>query len=139
MWLDLANADYVRETLNFAGCQILLRVDRDVTTADGTVELSDTRYFVTSLDPDRVNADQLLAHVRGHWQIENSQFFIKDRWWDEDRHWTRRPGLSEWLAQLTSAALTVHRALSSPDIPLRASADAVQWTPHLGLEMLGLA
>ena len=139
MWLDLANADYVRSTLNFAGCQILLRVDRDVIAEDGTVELSESRYFVTSLNPDRVNADDLLAHVRGHWQIENSQFFVKDRWWDEDRHWTRRPGVSEWFAQLTSAALTVHRAFSPPSEPLRASADAVQWTPLIGLEMLGLA
>jgi predicted transposase YbfD/YdcC len=110
-----------------------------VIAEDGTVELSDTRYFVTSLNPDRVNADDLLAHVRGHWQIENSQFFLKDRWWDEDRHWTRRPGVSEWFAQLTSAALTVHRALSPHSEPLRASADAVQWTPLLGLEMLGFA
>lgn len=139
MWLDLANADYVRETLNFAGCRILLRVDRDVIAEDGAVESSDTRYFVTSLDPGRVNADELLAHVRGHWQIENSQFFVQDRWWDEDRHWTHRPGLSEWLARLTAAALTVHRALSPPSVPLRASADAVQWSPRLGLEMLGFA
>ena len=139
MWLDLANADYVRETLHFAGCRMLLRVDRDVIAEDGTVESSDTRYFVTSLDPGRVNADELLAHVRSHWQIENSQFFVQDRWWDEDRHWTQRPGLSEWLARLTSAALTVHRAFSPPSAPLRASADAIQWSPLLGLEMLGLA
>ena len=138
MWFDLANADYVRSVLNFPGCRILLRVDRDVIAENGKVELSDTRYFVTSLDPDFVTSDQLLAHVRGHWQIENRQFFIKDRWWDEDRHWTRRPGLSQWLAQLTSAALTVLRAFVRPSQSLRAGADAVQWSPLTGLEILGL-
>lgn len=138
MWLDLANADYVRDILNFPGCKILLRVDRDLIADDGTVEQSDTRYFLTSLDPGRVTADELLAHVRGHWQIENCQFFVKDRWWDEDRHWTRRPGVSEWLAQLTSAALTVLRALTSPDEPLRARAEKIQWGPSRGLELLGL-
>jgi predicted transposase YbfD/YdcC len=85
----------VREQLNFPGCQILLRVDRDVTEEDGTVLLSDTRYFVTSISPDDAQADHLLASVRAHWQIENCVFYLKDRWWDEDRHWTRRPGLSE--------------------------------------------
>lgn len=133
------NADYVRDTLKFPGCRMLLRVDRDVTAEDGTVRLCDTRYFLSSLDPDRVTAAELLAHVRGHWEIENSQFFVKDRWWDEDRHWTRRPGVSRWLATLTSAALTVLRAFASPDQPLRASADAIAWDPAEGLAILGLA
>lgn len=119
---------------------MLLRVDRDVTREDGTVLLSDTRYFATSIRPEDVCADELLATVRRHWQIENSVFFLKDRWWDEDRHWTRRPGLSEWLAHLTTAATCVLRLFrSDPDYPLRAQADDIAWNPRLGLEILGLA
>ena len=72
LWLDLANAEYIRETLGFPGCQIALRVDRDVIADDGTVRLSDTRYFVTSVDPGSITADELLAAVRNHWQIEGS-------------------------------------------------------------------
>ena len=109
LWLDLDNTEYIRETLKFPGCQIALRVDRDVIAEDGTVRLSDTRYFLTSVAPESITADELLAAVRNHWQIENSVFFLKDRWWDEDRHWTRRPGLSQWLAYLTTAA-TIHEA-----------------------------
>lgn len=97
---------------------------------------SDTRYFVTSLDPDKVTAAELLAHVRAHWQIENSVFFVKDRWWDEDRHWTRRPGVAEWLTQLSSNALTVLRLFRSGDLPLRAEADYVAWNPARGLAWL---
>lgn len=115
-----------------------MRVDRDVIADDGRVLLSDTRYFLTSLDPGRVTAAQLLAVVRGHWQIENSLFFTKDRWWDEDRHWTRRPGVAEWLTQLTSAALTVLRSLGPPHLPLRGRADQIAWNPGLGLQLLGL-
>jgi predicted transposase YbfD/YdcC len=117
---------------------MLLRVDHDVIAEDGTVRLSDTRYFVSSLDPDKVSAADLLAHVRSHWEIENSQFFVKDRWWDEDRHWTRRPGVSRWLATLTSCALSVLRAFASPAVPLRATADDIAWDPAEGLAMLGL-
>jgi len=114
LWLDLENTEYIRETLAFPGCQIGLRVDRDVIADDCTVRLSDTRYFLTSVDPGAITADELLAAVRNHWQIENSVFFLKDRWWDEDRHWTRRPGLSEWLAYLTTAATMVLRIFRSP-------------------------
>jgi predicted transposase YbfD/YdcC len=115
-----------------------LRVDRDVIADDGKVLLSDTRYFLTSLDPGQVTAAELLAAVRAHWQIENSLFFIKDRWWDEDRHWTRRPGVAEWLTKLTTAALTVLRACGPAKLPIRARADHIQWNPGLGLQLLGL-
>lgn len=138
LWLDLANTAYIRDTLRFPGCQIALRVDRDIIADDGTVRLSDTRYFVTSVDPGSITADGLLAAVRNHWQIENSVFFLKDRWWDEDRHWTRRPGLSEWLAYLTTAATMVLRIFCSPSQPLRAHADYINWIPCQGLEILGI-
>ena len=114
-----------------------LRVDRDLVAEDGTLRRHDTRYFLTSLDPSAVHADQLLADVRQHWQIENSVFFVKDRWWDEDRHWTRRPGLSEWLAHLTTAALTVLQAFRTPAQSLRAAADNLAWNPRPALDFLG--
>jgi hypothetical protein len=102
------------------------------------VRLSDTRYFLTSISPEYVCADDLLAAVRNHWQVENCVFFVKDRWWDEDRHWTKRPGLSEWLAQLTTAATMVLRIFRTTNDPLRALADYICWNPRLGLEVLGL-
>ena len=49
--------------------------------------------------------------VRGHWCVENGLHFIKDRWWDEDRQWSIRPGLAERLASLRNAALTVLRLI----------------------------
>ena len=103
------------------------------------MRLADTRYFVTSANPDRVCAPTLLEMVRHHWQIENCVFFVKDRWWDEDRNWTKRSGLSEWIARLTSIATMILRIFCIPDEPLRAHADYIQWTPRLGLEILGLA
>jgi predicted transposase YbfD/YdcC len=124
--------------LGFPGCRIGLRVDRDQLAVNGDVVSHDTRYFLTSLDPARVTAAQLLAHVRDHWQIENSHFFLKDRWWDEDRHATRRPGLADCLAILNSAAVTVLRCCHPPDKPLRARADHIAWCPTRGLQLLGL-
>ena len=113
-----------------------MRVDRQLATSDGKVVLDDTRYFITSLDPDRVSAADILRHVRNHWRIENCLHFTKDRWWDEDRHHTRRPGLSALMAAINNAAISIHRILSNPDIPLRASADYVQWLLEIGINML---
>jgi len=134
--VDVENADYIRETLNLPGCKIVVRVDRQLTTDDGTVVLDDTRYFVTSLAPEVVSAYDILRHVRNHWRIENCLHYTKDRWWDEDRHYTRRPGLSALMAAINNAAISVHRILSDPGISLRAAADHVQWQPETGINML---
>jgi predicted transposase YbfD/YdcC len=113
-----------------------LRVDRTVRSSDGVVLTHDVRYFISSLDPDRVTAAELLQHVRHHWRLENGLHFLKDRWWDEDRHHTRRPGLSACLAAINNAAVSIHRLRSDPDTPLRAAAHYIARTPALGLAIL---
>ena len=136
LWLNLDNADDIREILDAPDCQIVLRIDRQLTAEDGTVVLHDTRYFISSLDPNTVSAGGLLRHVREHWRIENGLQFTKDRWWDEDRHHIRRPGLSAIMAAINNAALSIHRLKSDPEMPLRAAADYVQWLPEVGINML---
>lgn len=105
--------------------------------ADGTLLLHDSRYFVTSISAERVTASSLHRAVRGHWQIENCLHFVKDRWWDEDRHYTKRPGLAEVFATLTNAALSLLRLIHPPIKPLRATAELIQWRPKTILDQLG--
>jgi hypothetical protein len=81
--------------LNFPECRIVLRVDREIRSRVGRVLSCDSRYFATSLAPGSVAAAGLQSYVRDHWQVENCLHFVKDRWWDEDRHYTKRPGLAE--------------------------------------------
>lgn len=128
LWLDTAAADYAREALDFPGLRVLLRVDCETRSAAGVVTV-ESRYFAGSLDPARVPASRLLEPVRGHWQIENSLHFIKDRWWDEDRHVCRRPGLAAGFTALVSAALTVLRATGRAEAEgsMRGAADALSW------------
>jgi len=123
--------------LNVPACQIAIRADREVRLADGALLLHESRYFVTSLDPSTVTSAELHAYIRGHWQVENCLHFIKDRWWDEDRHYTKRPGLAESFASLTNAALSVLRLIHPLGIPLRATAESVQWRPLSALHRLG--
>jgi len=117
---------------------MLLRVDRCV-RAPGRAETCETRYFITSIPAEKVTPRQLLQFVRGHWQIENSLHFVKDRWWDEDRHWLKRPGLAERLAALLDSALTFLRICDRFDerLSLRARAENLHANPALALNLIG--
>ena len=97
-------------------------------SAAGVPKRHETRYFIASLSADEVGPGQLMRWVRGHWCAENGLHFIKDRWWDEDRQWSTRPGLAERLAALRDAAVTaLHVVPGVPDdLPIRGRAD------HLG-------
>jgi Transposase DDE domain len=137
LWLDIETADYAREALAFPGLRILLRVDSE-TRGGGAESKTETRYFAAASDPGRVTPDELMAAVRGHWQVENGLHFIKDRWWDEDRHYSTRPRVALGLAVLLNAVVTVLRATADPedDLPLRARADALAWDVELAIDLM---
>jgi len=137
IWCDAATADYARGALSFPGLRLLARVDCQTAPRRGepTVE---TRYFACSLDPARVTPARLLALVRGHWQVENSLHYEKDRWWDEDRHVCRRPGLAAGFTTLLSAALTALRATGcdAAEGSMRGAADALCWDVGRALSLI---
>jgi hypothetical protein len=130
----------MREVLGFPGARIALRVDREVRNSQGGLLLSETRYFVTNLDPEIYTVKDLAEYVRGHWQVENCLHFILDRWWDQDRHYSKIAGLAQRRALLHNVALTRLRLAEQfpEDHPMRARADDLAWSPALALELLGL-
>ena len=117
---------------------MILRVDSEARSG-GSLVRRETRYFVTSLAADEVSPERLMRLVRGHWGVENGLHFIKDRWWDEDRQWSVRPGLAERLASLRDAALTVLRLIPGlpDDLPIRARADHLGRRPRKALKFIG--
>jgi predicted transposase YbfD/YdcC len=141
LWWNLDDAIYLKEVLGLADCQIVRRVDYREETFDGEIISQERRYYIASLDPSKVSPKKLLRLIRGHWQVENCLHFIKDRWWDEDRHWTSRPGLAAVFASLTNAAISVLRLFpgetKEQERILRAKAEQVQWNPKNVLNTLG--
>jgi hypothetical protein len=91
----------------------------------------ETRCFVTSLSAVAVSPERLLPLIRGHWCIMNGLHFLKDRWQDEDRQGSTRPGSAEHLAMLRDVApKALHLVPGVPDeLPIRARAD------HWGLKI----
>lgn len=137
MWCDIDNAEYVRELLGIPGCEIILRVDREVYGKDGLLESHDVRYFLTSLDSDNVTPSDLQKLVRDHWQVENCLHFVKDRWWDEDRHYLKHPSVSNPFIELTNAALSLLRLLQKGRESLREIAENFHHAPRKILQLLG--
>lgn len=142
--MNEAHAAYVRERLGIAGCRMVMRVDWE--RAEGGQVQRQTRYDITSLDPGEVSPQQLLEWIQGHWEIENSLHYVKDRWWDEDRHWLKRPGLAAIWASLTNLALNVLRVMgqmmfksANPHrpLPLRGIAEQAHWNLQTTLRILG--
>ncbi len=113
---------------------MILRVDGEVKKS-GVVMSLETRYFVTSLGADEASPKRLMDLVRGHWGVENGLHFIKDRWWDEDRQWSTRPGLAERLAALRDGALAALRLI--PDLPIRGRADHLSRNLTKALKFIG--
>jgi len=118
---------YNREATEFPGIELILRIDTEITQA-GAATVAESRYLIASLGGDEVSPKRLMDLVRGRWSVENGLHFIKDRWWDEDRQWNIRTGLTERLAMLRDPALTALRLIPGlpEDLPIRARAD------HLG-------
>ncbi|MDY3557398.1 hypothetical protein R5W24_006589 [Gemmata sp. JC717] len=98
---------------------------------DGT-RTCETRYFATNLNPAVVPPARFPELVRGYWSVENNLHHQKDRWWDEDRHTCRRPGLAVRFTTLLSTAVSALRVLNpgAPSELLKAQADALNWDIH---------
>jgi predicted transposase YbfD/YdcC len=136
IFVNTADADFVREAWNVPNCRTLLCTVREV-WKDGERQSCEKRYFVSSLDASVVSPERFLELVQGHWQIENRLHLIKDRWWDDDRHVLFRPGLGEIWSALTDLALSLLRSLGEKGKTMPRKAMQVAQQPLTYLQMLG--
>jgi len=141
MWVDIEVAEYIRDHLGFPDARLAFRLDRELRHPNGQRVLGETRYFISNLDPDEVSPEELMGNGRGHWGVENSLHFIKDRWWDEDRHYMKRPGLAVVLAGMVTWSLALLRSSDRfpADVPMRGRADRLCWDPQEALTVIGLS
>ena len=90
----------MNEYLDWPRVQQVFRVDRRTEQVKRGGITHETAYGITSLGPRQADPQQLLAMVRGHWNIENGLHYRRDETLRED--WCHlRPG----QAQRTMAAI----------------------------------
>jgi predicted transposase YbfD/YdcC len=118
LWVKKWAADYVREELGIPGCRALIRIDKEV-RREGERLSFETRYFVSSLDPDEVPPSTFQALIRGHWEIENHLHLPKDRYFEEDKHVLQGNGWGEAWTVLTNMALSISRLLRNGERTLK--------------------
>jgi len=136
LWCDDLIADWIREHLGIVDCRIGFRVDREVWRGKELLS-RDTRYFVTSLDPERLLPVELQSLTRGHWQVENCLHHIKDRVLDEDRHSIRRDGLGPRILKIRDLGVSVLHLLRKTGDSIREIAETIHFRPKHVLQILG--
>ena len=134
--VNTSDADFVRDAWNVPNCRTLICKFREVWKGKKRLS-SKKRYFVSSLDAKVVSPERFLELTCGHWQIENRLHLLKDRWWDEDKHYLSRPGLGEIWSALTDLALSLLWCIGKKDKPITKKAMAVAHEPSIYLELWG--
>jgi predicted transposase YbfD/YdcC len=88
----------------------LIRLDKEIRCEGKTLSF-ETRYFISSLDPDVVSASEFQELILRHWEIENCLNGQKDRFYDEDKHVLGRDSWGKAWTVLTNMALSLGQLL----------------------------
>ncbi len=94
----------------------------------------ETAYGITSLPPDRADADTLLRLTRQHWGIENRVFYVRDVTFGEDHCRVRTGAAPIILSTLRNLALNLlnRNAVQNKAAALRRHAAH----PHEALDLI---
>ena len=72
-------------------------------------ETVERAYAITSLPPERADADRLLEIRRGHWGIENRLHWVRDVVFGEDQSQVRTGSAPQLLAALRNLVISILR------------------------------
>ena len=97
----------------------------------------ETRYYISSLDPDVVSAAQFQNYILGHWEVENCLHLQKDREYEEDKHVVRRGGWGEVWTVLTNVAVSLVNLLHQKERTLREVRERCNADPAATARILG--
>ena len=129
-------ADRVREELGIPGCRVLLRLDKEV-RRKGELPIFETRYYMSSLDPDTVSASQFQELILGHWEVENCLHLQKDRYFEEDKHVVKGNTWGQAWTVLTNIAVSLTNLLRQGERTLREVREKCLANPQTTAEKLG--
>jgi len=121
--------------LGIPGCRALIRLDKEI-RCEGKEPSYETRYFISSLDPDVVSAKKFQAFILGHWEVENCLHLLKDREGGEDKHVCGSDWGQAWTV-LTNMALSLAQLLRKGERTLREVREKCQAKPQYPAKKFG--
>ena len=106
-------------------------------------ETDDTRFAVTSYWSEEADPNRLLELGRGHWSIENGQYYRRDRTQDEDRCPVRDTTAARNLSLFRSLACCFGKhaeGVKTPRAPDRGARVPIRpgWVRSGGLRSAGI-
>lgn len=97
----------INDYISFPYVGQVFRIERHRTEVKTGVQSCEIAYGVTSLTPEKANAQTLLELSRSHWEIENSLHWVRDVVYDEDRSQVRTGAGPRVLASLRNTAISL--------------------------------
>jgi predicted transposase YbfD/YdcC len=114
----------------------LIRLDKE-TRPKGKAPSVETRYYISSLDPDKVSAEDFQAYILGHWEVENCLHGVKDKEYGEDKHVLGRKSWGEAWTILTNIAVSLTHVLHQKERTLREVREKCSFDPKQTARKLG--
>ena len=132
----LTASSALTDYLDWPGLQQVFEVERTVTRQRTGQVRHETVYGITSLPPQRADADRLLSLVRQHWSIENKSHWVRDVTYDEDRAQVRCGSIPQTMAALRNLAISLLRLAGETNIAAACRRCAAQ--PWAALALIGI-
>jgi len=118
------------------GLQQVFRLERRVTHKKSGQRRHEVVYGITSLAPERADAEVLLRLSRQHWCVENKLHWVRDVTFDEDRSQVRSGHIPHVMATLRNTVIGLMRLNGETNIAAACRRFAAQ--PWQALALLGI-
>ena len=121
---------------SWPGLAQVFQLERQVTRKKTGEERDEVVYGVSSLGAERATPSQMLALVRGQWQIENRSHWVRDVTFDEDRSQVRCGSIPQVMAALRNTTIGLLRTAGYANIAAACRRFSAQ--PDLALALIGI-
>src|SRR5215475_11069509 len=132
----LRTSDVLMGYSDWPGLAQVFRLERQVIIKKTGEVREEVVAGVTSLTPERADAAQLLALVRGHWSIENRSHWVRDVTFDEDRSQVRCGNIPQVMAALRNTVVGLMRWAGETNVAAACRRFAAQ--PQAALHLIGI-
>jgi predicted transposase YbfD/YdcC len=97
----------LNDYLTFPYAAQVFRIQRITYNLKGELKRQETAYGITSLSPEKADAERLLTLNRGHWAIENRLHWVRDMTFNEDRSQVRSKEGPRVMATLRNLVISL--------------------------------
>ena len=123
----------LNDYLDWPHVQQVFRVDRRTEQVRTGAVTSETAYGITSLAPEEAGPQQLLAMVRGHWNIENGLHYRRDETLREDWCHLRLGQGQRAMAAINNLVLALLLRKGGNNVPQQRRRYSAHWDQALKL------